>query len=55
MRPFFIISNYAKVLQNLPGLYKQSKNTNKLYKFCIKSKKIAVKSANNFQKIMHNA
>ena len=36
---FFIISNYEKLLQNLPGLCKQSKNIKKFSKFCIKSKK----------------
>ena len=51
MRPFFIISNYAKVLQNLPRLYKQSKNINKLCKFWIKSKKIALKVPTIFKKL----
>ena len=40
MRPLFIISNYAKLLQNMPGLCK----------FCITFKKIALKCANNFEK-----
>ena len=34
-----MITNYAKLLQNLPQLCKQSKNINELCKFCIKPKK----------------
>ena len=54
-----MISNFAKLLQNLPGLSKQFKNFNKLglCKFCIESKTIALKCANNklFLKIMDDA
>ena len=45
------MSNYAKPLQNMPGLSETPKNSNKLYKCCIKPKRIALKYANDFQKL----
>ena len=36
------------MVENLPGFYTQSKNINKVCKFCIQSKKIALESANIF-------
>ena len=40
-----------KLCKTAPGLCKWSKNINKLCKFCIKSKKIALKCSNNFEKL----
>ena len=53
IRPFFvlIISNFEKMLQHLPGLCKQSKNINKLCKFCIKSMKMCQQLLKSYAKL----
>ena len=52
MGPFFIISNYVKLIQSMPWLCKSFKNIDKSCKFCIKSEKIALKWSDIFWKIM---
>ena len=52
MRIILIIKNNTKLLQNMPGLCKKLKNINNIWKFCIKFKNIALKYANNFEKVL---